>query len=117
MDEAERLCDRVAIVDHGKLIALGTPNELIGSLQGANVVEFTSEPLLTEPQLLGIDGIHEHRKRGDAWLIHVDSLAQSVPRLLAVIEAEGSKLISLSTHRATLEDLFVSLTGRDLRDA
>jgi len=117
MDEAERLCNRVAIVDHGKLIALGTPQELIGSLQGANVIEFTSDPPIAETQLATVPGIHEHRKRGEAWLIHVDSLAESVPDLLGMIEGAGSRLISLSTHRATLEDLFVSMTGRELRDA
>ena len=53
----------------------------------------------------------------DAWLLRVHSLAEAVPQLIATVEKHGAKLVSLSTHEATLEDLFVSLTGRELRDA
>ena len=60
---------------------------------------------------------HRVMMRGNAWQLRVDSLATAVPQLLAVVERNGSKLITLSTHAATLEDLFVSITGRELRDA
>jgi len=116
MDEAERLCDRVAIVDHGRLIALGTPSELIGSLQTANVVEFASEPMIPDSILRTIEGVASCMKRGPNWSLNVSSLATTVPALLAVLEREGAKLLTLSTHQSTLEDLFVSLTGRELRD-
>jgi ABC-2 type transport system ATP-binding protein len=116
MEEAERLCDRVAIVDHGHLIALGTPNDLIAKLEAPNIIEFKSEPSLPADALRDLPGCHGCSPRGDAWQLRVDSLAESVPQLIALVERRGAKLVSLSTHAATLEDLFVSLTGRELRD-
>jgi ABC-2 type transport system ATP-binding protein len=116
MDEAERLCDRVAIVDRGKVIALGTPPELISSLHAANVIEFASEPEIEEPVLRSLPGVTEPHRRGPNWSLPVGSLAETVPALLDKIESSGAKLVNLSTHRATLEDLFVALTGRALRE-
>jgi ABC-2 type transport system ATP-binding protein len=117
MEEAERLCDRIAIVDHGRRITLGTPKELIAKLEAQNIIEFTSEPPLPADAFRELPGCHGCSPRGSAWQLRVDSLAVSVPKLLSIIERHGAKLITLSTHAATLEDLFVSLTGRELRDA
>jgi ABC-2 type transport system ATP-binding protein len=116
MDEAERLCDRVAIVDRGKVIALGTPAELISSLHAANVIEFSSEPDLDEAALRALPGVTEPYRRGPNWALPVTALAETVPLLLALIERSGARLVHLSTHQATLEDLFVALTGRALRE-
>ncbi len=117
MEEAERLCDRVAIVDHGHLIALGTPAELIAKLEARNVIEFTSEPPLEQAVVESIGSCAGVTPHGEGWLLRVHSLAEAVPQLIGTVEKQGAKLVSLSTHEATLEDLFVSLTGRELRDA
>ena len=116
MEEAERLCDRIAIVDHGHLIALGTPQELIAKLEARNIIEFSSDPPLPEETLRSLPGCHGCTQHAGRYQLRVDSLAESVPQLLAAVEKSGSKLVTLSTHAATLEDLFVSLTGRELRD-
>ena len=116
MDEAERLCDRIAIVDHGKVIALGTPTELIASLRAPQIVEFGTEPEIPAGTLRSLPGVHEVHRRGPLWALGVASLPETTPALFAAIEAAGVRLVSLSTHRATLEDLFVARTGRELRD-
>lgn len=116
MDEAERLCDRVAIVDHGKVIALGTPDDLIAQLHATSVVELSTEPRLTESAFAALPGVAEVHTDGDGWSLGVRDLAATVPSLLAAVEGAGARLLTLATHRATLEDLFVAKTGRKLRE-
>jgi ABC-2 type transport system ATP-binding protein len=116
MEEAERLCDRVAVVDHGRIIAQGTPAELIAGLKAPHIIEFSTEPRVEDDFLSRIPGIGERRQRDGRWLLAAASLAQAVPALLAALDGAGAKLLSLSTHRATLEDVFIALTGRELRD-
>ncbi len=116
MDEAERLCDRVAIVDRGKVIALGTPAELISTLHAPNVIEFAAEPEIDEASLRALQGVTEPYRRGDNWALPVGALAETVPLLLALIERSGARLVHLTTHQATLEDVFVAQTGRALRE-
>ncbi|HET7452403.1 MAG TPA: ABC transporter ATP-binding protein [Thermoanaerobaculia bacterium] len=116
MEEAERLCARVAIMDHGKIIAEGTPAELIGRLHALNILEFSSEPVIAESDVHAIAGARETRARDSRWLVSVDSLVTAIPSLFPILERNHAKLVTLSTHRATLEDVFVTLTGRELRD-
>jgi len=114
MDEAERLCDRVAIVDKGKVIALGTPQELIASLGGQQVVELATERPLAAEDLGGLPSVRGARKSADGIALTVEQLHLALPAILA--HAEPSGLTRLSTHHATLEDVFVHLTGRHLRE-
>ncbi len=116
MEEAERLCDRVAIVDHGRIIALGTPSDLVASLNAPHIIDFATEPAVAEELLARIPGVGDRRQRDGRWLLNAASLAQAVPALLAALDGAGARLVSLSTHRATLEDVFLSMTGRELRD-
>ena len=117
MDEAERLCDRVAIVDHGKVIALGTPRELIARVVGPEVVEFEApSDGVSEAALRTLPGVQGARRAGPGWSLTVERLHVAIPALLAHLEKRGAAPSALSTHRATLEDVFVSLTGRRLRD-
>src|SRR5712691_714230 len=119
MDEAERLCDRVAIIDHGKEIALGTPRELIASTCAEQMVEFTAgsaSKALDVPALRRVDGVRDVRTENGAVLLQVTELHTSVPALLAELTRQNVPLTELRTHSATLEDVFVALTGRHLRD-
>jgi ABC-2 type transport system ATP-binding protein len=117
MDEAERLCDRVAIVDHGKVIALGTPRELVARVVGQEVVEFeAATDGVSESALRALPGVQAARRAGPGWALTVERLHVAIPALLAHLEERGVAPSALSTHRATLEDVFVTLTGRRLRD-
>jgi ABC-2 type transport system ATP-binding protein len=118
MDEAERLCDRVAIMDHGKVIALGTPKELIRSLGAEHMVEFATanEMPLDIGVLQSLEGVRAARTSKDGFQLEVDALHRTVPALLAELSQRGVEMNELRTRTATLEDVFVSLTGRHLRD-
>jgi ABC-2 type transport system ATP-binding protein len=117
MDEAERLCDRVAIVDHGRVIALGTPRELVARVGGTEVVEFeTQADGVDEAGLRALPGIEAAWRAGSGWRVTVSLLHVAVPALLGHLQARGVPLTALATHRASLEDVFVTLTGRRLRD-
>jgi ABC-2 type transport system ATP-binding protein len=116
MDEAEKLSDRVAVMDRGEIIAQGTPAELIRSLGGAHVLEFTAAGAVDDAALEALPGVERVRRRGDATLLTVDEPHVSVPALLALLSGAGAELTSLTTHRATLDDVFLALTGRGLRD-
>jgi len=132
MDEAERLCDRVGVVDHGKMIALGTPKELIDSLGGSRIVEISlaeaagGVPSVDVAELVRLlraaPGVHGARAPGSAGdgagpiVLTVEHLHVALPAVLAVLDQHGCDLTNLSTHHATLEDVFVTLTGRALRE-
>jgi len=116
MDEAQALSDRIAILDHGEVIAQGTPLELIRGLGGEHVIEFAATVAVDEARLRAIPGASNVVRRAEATLITVEDLARALPALLAEIGAAGGALSTLNTHQATLEDVFLSLTGRALRD-
>lgn len=116
MEEATRLCDRVAIMDHGKVIALGTPAELIESLGADQIVEFSVTNQVAEDALINLPAVNQLHNRGEVYAATVADIAVAMPALLAEIKRQQSELVTLTTHQATLEDVFVSLTGRMLRD-
>jgi ABC-2 type transport system ATP-binding protein len=118
MDEAERLCERVAVMDHGKVIALGTPRELIASIGAEHMVEFAIEGAapLDLAALERLDGVRVARRDNGSYQLHVTVLHRAVPALFEELARRRIPLTELRTHSATLEDVFVSLTGRHLRD-
>jgi ABC-2 type transport system ATP-binding protein len=120
MEEAERLCDRVAIMDHGVMIALGSPRDLIGSLGAEHVVEYTiagdGAPEALDGELRALPGVRAVRTREGLVSLTVAELHRTLPALMGLFERRGVTLASLTTHHATLEDVFVSLTGRHIRD-
>jgi ABC-2 type transport system ATP-binding protein len=118
MEEAERLCDRVAIVDHGKMIALGTPRELIAALRAEHVLEFAlaDNSIVDEGPLRQIEGVCAAARQDGTYRLQVEELHRAMPALLGELRRQGAQLSELRTHSATLEDVFVSLTGRHLRD-
>jgi ABC-2 type transport system ATP-binding protein len=119
MEEAERLCERVAIVDHGKTIAMGTPRELIASIGVEHLVEFSTgaSALPFDPLPLGrLEGVRDVREDNGALRMQVTELHRAVPALLGELDRQGVPLTELRTHSASLEDVFVALTGRHLRD-
>ena len=119
MEEAERLCDRVAVMDHGKVIALGSPRELIASLGADHVVEFSlSDGAQPPPEaaLAALPGVKAARRDGPRFSLTVTEAHRAVPALMLELERRGVEMTELVTHHATLEDLFLSLTGRHLRD-
>jgi ABC-2 type transport system ATP-binding protein len=118
MEEAERLCDRVAIVDHGKLIALGSPMELIASLGGEHVIEFTLGNGANNdvPRFDDLPAVRSSRQDGESFCLSVTEPHVALPALLGRLESLGRELTGLTTRHASLEDVFVTLTGRRLRD-
>ena len=120
MDEAERLCDRVAIVDHGRVMALDTPRGLIASLGGEHVVEFTSESAdgraIDAARFADLPGVSEAHSEDDRVGLSVREPHVVLPALLARVQELGYELTSLTTRHASLEDVFVKLAGRHLTD-
>lgn len=120
MDEAERLCDRLAIVDHGVVIAEGTPSELIERLGGHHVVEFEASGNSCAGAALdawrGLPGVESVRHDNGLVSLTVREPHLTIPALLDAVEKHGSQLLHLTTRQASLEDVFVNLTGRHLRE-
>jgi ABC-2 type transport system ATP-binding protein len=116
MDEAESLCDRLAILDHGSILRSGTPAELIASLGIPSVVELTFAGAAPDPSAFAGRLGSAVEARGDIWEIPTTSPKTLLPRLLSAIENEQLEYQQVHVRRATLEDVFLQLTGRSLRE-
>ena len=118
MEEADRLCDRVAILDHGRRLAQGTPAELIAGLGAEHVVEVeTDDDTLAPDALAGLPGVAEVVRTGDAWRLTAADATPVLGPLLGLIESRGATVRRLAIHQATLEDVFLAHAGHGLQDS
>jgi len=116
IEEAERLCDRVAIVDLGKVIALGTPRELKQGSAGTTRIEVRLARPLQDGSLGKLDGVVDVREFEDTFALHSTRPPQTIVALVKQLEAENNELQSLEMFSPSLEDVFIELTGRRLRE-
>jgi len=116
IEEAERLCDRVAIVDFGKVIALGTPRELKAHSGGATRIEVRLSKPETNGALTNLEGVADAREVGGTYVLHSKRPPQTIVSLVKHLEAGGNELVSLEIATPSLEDVFIEMTGRRLRD-
>ncbi len=116
MEEAQVLCDQVIIMDHGRIVGQGTPAQLIASIGGDQVIEFATTPELPAEAFTEVPTFVSHHPRGDGHTVTVKELHRALPGVLAAVTARGAQLRYLSTRQATLDDVFLALTGRSLRE-
>ncbi len=118
MDEAERLCDYISIVDHGKVIAAGTPPELISGVGGHHRVEFALQATaqVDDAVWLALPGVTAVQHDEDVISLIAEEPHATIPALLERVKQQGWKLNQLTTRQSSLEDVFVRLTGRHLRE-
>jgi ABC-2 type transport system ATP-binding protein len=116
IEEAERLCDRVAIVDLGKVIALGTPRDLKAHSGGTTRIEVRLSKPESNGALKNLEGVTDAREVGGTYVLHSKRPPQAIVSLVKHLEAEGNELVSLEIATPSLEDVFIEMTGRRLRD-
>jgi len=116
IEEAERLCDRVAIIDHGKVIAFGTPRELKARSGGTTRIEVRLSRPEANGTLKTLDGVVDVREIEGAYVLHSQRPPQTIVSMVKHLESQGNELVSLEIATPSLEDVFIELTGRRLRD-
>lgn len=116
IEEAERLCDRVAIVDHGKVIAMGTPRELKHSAAGTTRIEVRLARPLVNGAMSHLEGVADSREFDGTYVLHSAQPPQTIVALVKQLEQENNELQSLEMFSPSLEDVFIELTGRRLRE-
>lgn len=116
MEEAEQLCQRVAIMDRGRIIATGTPQELIQEIPGQEVIEFHATPDPAPGTLEALPGVVAAERRGGRWRLQVHAVHETAPVLIDSLRSASIRMSGLGTRRISLEDLFLSLTGRNLEE-
>jgi ABC-2 type transport system ATP-binding protein len=116
MDEAEHLADRLGIMDHGEMLVEGTPRELIAALGGEHVVEFAATAPLAPERVRALPGVSRADERDGTWRLATREPHRVIPLLLQLVESSEAEVSALGTHHATLDDVFLARTGRQLRD-
>jgi len=116
IEEAERLCDRVAIIDHGKVIALGSPRELKARSGGATRIEVRLSKPESNGTLKTLEGVVDARELDGIYVIHSKRPPQTIVSMVKHLEAQGNELVGLEIATPSLEDVFIEMTGRRLRD-
>jgi ABC-2 type transport system ATP-binding protein len=116
MEEAEILCDRLAIMDHGRILEAGTVTQLVDNRFHERAVRFDANPALDDARLSGMPGVTQVRREDGESLVYTRDVAGTIGAVLAAAEASGFEPQNLGVRRATLEDVFLDLTGRALRD-
>jgi ABC-2 type transport system ATP-binding protein len=116
MEEAEVLCDRLAIMDHGRILEMGTVDELVTKRFHERAVRFDRLPELTTAELEGLPAVVSVKEDGGEMLLYTGDVAATIGALLSLTERRGLEPQNLAIRRATLEDVFLDLTGRALRD-
>ena len=116
IEEAEHLCDRVAIVDHGKVIALGTPRDLKSHSGGTTRIEVRLSQPAANGALGTLEGVADVRELDGAYVLHSRKPPKTIVDLVKHLEGNGNELVSLEIASPSLEDVFIELTGRRLRD-
>jgi ABC-2 type transport system ATP-binding protein len=116
MEEAERLCDRVAIMDHGRILEMGTVNELVSRHFRERTVRFASRAELSDERLASLAGVQRVAQEVDETVLYTAQVPQTVGALLKLGDELGLEGLDLAVRRPTLEDVFIELTGRALRD-
>jgi len=116
MEEAAQLCDRVAIVDRGRIIAEDTPDALVAALNAEQIVQLHLDGDLDVEALRGLPGVTRVSTHGDGFHLGVSAVGEALPAILGALEGGGVTLETMVTKQPGLEDVFIHLTGRSLRD-
>ena len=116
IEEAEKLCDRVAIIDQGRVIAQGTPRELKQRSAGTTRIELRLARPESDVALKQLEGVADCRATDGVYVVHSTRVPQTIVSLVKYLEANGNELSSLDIAAPSLEDVFLELTGRSLRD-
>jgi ABC-2 type transport system ATP-binding protein len=116
IDEAEHLCDRVAIIDHGRIVALGTPHDLMARSKASQSVSLVTAQPIDGLKIEGVPGVMDVVVEGARARFKTTDINRTMPGLLKLLETRRLELTELHVRKASLEDVFIELTGSALRD-